>query len=146
MRLRTEFVEQRSVKAERHHGGDAIGLELLQLSQDGITIVILGCSLEANEDAHMGVVRDEARNDGFASIVHDLRSTGNWSSGGRTDGDNAAVADDDYGVVNCIAFASIYHAGTAKGSSLGIRIGGCRNDERQRYPDQRTKQANATHS
>ena len=53
MQLRTQFVKQRSVKAERHHSGDAIGLELLQLPQDGISVVVLGSSLEADEDAYM---------------------------------------------------------------------------------------------
>jgi hypothetical protein len=51
-------------------------------------------------------------------------------SGGRTDGDDAPVADDDYGVVNRSATTSIDHAGAAKGSGLGIHSGGCPHDER----------------
>src|SRR5262249_52468039 len=44
VQLWTQFVEQRCIQAERHHGGDAISLELSQLPQDRIAIVVLGCS------------------------------------------------------------------------------------------------------
>src|SRR5262249_60297351 len=72
LQLWTQFVEQRSVEAERHHGGDAVGLELLQLPQDGIAVVILGGRLKTDEDADMRVVRDKTRNDCFAGVVDDL--------------------------------------------------------------------------
>src|SRR6266702_3254605 len=94
VQLRTQFVEQRSVEAERHDRGDAVGLDLLQLPQDGIAVVVLGSCLEADEDADMRVVRDEARHDGFAGVVDDLRIGRNRGCGRRTYGDDAAVAHD----------------------------------------------------
>jgi hypothetical protein len=111
VQLRTQFVDQRPIKAEGHHGSDAISFELLQLPKNGITIVVLGCGFEADEDAHMGVIRDESGYDGLARIVDDFRITGNRRSRGRTNGDDASVADDNRGIIYGSAARSIDYAG-----------------------------------
>jgi hypothetical protein len=92
------------------------------------------------------MIRDEPRNDGLASIVDDLRATGGRDSGGRTDGDDVPVADDDCGVVKWSPAASINHASATKDSGLGVRNGECADNERYSKSDQRAKWANATHS
>src|SRR5262249_2958703 len=45
VQLRTQFVEQRPVQAERHHSGDAEALELFQLPRNGIAVEFLRRSL-----------------------------------------------------------------------------------------------------
>jgi hypothetical protein len=76
------------------------------------------------------MVRDQARNNGFASVLDDLSTRGNWRFGRWTDGDNAPVADDDCGIVKRSAAASINEASTPKGSGLRMRCRGRPDDKR----------------
>src|SRR5262249_22291908 len=100
VQLRTQLVQQWPIKTEGHDGGDAVGFELLQLLKDGITIVVLGCRFQTEEDAYMSVCRDEPGYNGLTRIVDDLRITGNSCSGGRTDADDVTVADHNRGAVD----------------------------------------------
>jgi ABC-type uncharacterized transport system substrate-binding protein len=80
------------------------------------------------------VRRDEPRNDGLAGIVDNLGTAGNLGFGGRADGDDAPITDDDGGVVERSRARSVNHAGTAKGSGLGVRNAGCADSERDMAP------------
>src|SRR5262249_680564 len=93
----------------------------------------------------MGVVRDEARNDGLARIVDDFRITGNRRCGGGTNGDDASVADDDGGVVDGSAACSIDYAGAAQRSRLGMRSGGCADNARHGKSPERIKYPRTKH-
>src|SRR5262245_21484391 len=136
MQLWTQLVEQRSVKAERHHSGDAIRLELLQLPQDGLSVVVFRRCLETDEDADMRVVGYESGDDGFAGVVDDLGPIGNWGSGGRTNGDNATIADHDRRIVQRSTATSVDDTGTPKDSGLRMRCDARSNNTPEGKPDQ----------
>src|SRR4029453_3304805 len=120
------------------------------MPEDGITILVLGCGLEPDNDPHVGVRRDESGYDGLARIVDDFCITGNRRSGGWTDGDDASLADDNRGVVDGSAPRSIDYAGAAQRGRLGLRSGGCTDNARHgksaqqiKYPS--TKHAKSSH-
>src|SRR5262245_49097371 len=136
MQLWTQLVEQRSVKAERHHSGDAIRLELFQLLHDDFSVVVFGRSLEADEDADMRVVGYESGDNGFAGVVDDLGAIRDWGAGGRTNSDNAPITDDDRRIVQWSTTASIDDTRTAKDGGLRICCDARPNENPQGDPDQ----------